>query len=228
MYIPELAYSPYALIVMLSIILGIVVACILMRRAGASRQTVFYTALLTFVMIIAVSFLVSFYITHDIRRVGFVGAGGALGLVLGVLISAFIHNDHPGASVSAWVVSAPLMYGLSKIGCHIAGCCHGIPYTGPLAVTYACHGDASCFPVQLLETVVFLVIFAVGLALYLHLREKLPAALITVAVSCAAKVLLEFLHESHTGGISGYQILVMSIAAAFAAVTLALRKKLSV
>ena len=214
MYIPELTYNLYAPIVLASILTGLVVASLLCRRAGASRQTVVYTALLTFVMIIAVSFMMSVIMSGSLLKFGFVGAGGALGLILGVIVSGFIHNDHVKETVAAWIIVAPLMYGLSKIACHIAGCCNGIPYHGVLSVTYESHGGASYFPVQLLETVVFVVIFAVGLVLFLKASsdKMLGVASLVLLLSCVAKVSIEFLRESHVGKtVTCYQVLVVAI-----------------
>ena len=219
MYIPALKYTFYGPIVFTSIIIGIVAACLLMKRAGAKKETVFYTAVFTCVTIIAVSFMMSIVLAGNIRAISFVGAGGALGLMIGAVVSALIHRDHVPESIAAWIVAAPLMYGLSKISCHIAGCCNGIPYDGVLCVTYASKHGASYFPVQLLETVVFLIIFAAGLALYLKSKDKMKAAVIVITISCVAKVGLEFLRESHMGKIiTGYQILVICITAVFIAV----------
>lgn len=221
MYIPELTYNLYAPIVLASILTGLVVASLLCRRAGASRQTVIYTALLTFVMIIAVSFMMSVIMSGSLLKFGFVGAGGALGLILGVIVSGFIHNDHVKETVAAWIIVAPLMYGLSKIACHIAGCCNGIPYHGVLSVTYESHASASYFPVQLLETLVFVVIFAVGLVLFLKASsdKMLGVASLVLLLSCVAKVSIEFLRESHAGKtVTGYQVLVIGITAVSIAV----------
>lgn len=228
MYISVLNFNFYAPIVILSIIIGLIVASLLCRRAGASKQTVIYTAILTFVMILVVSAMMSFVLSGSIRKIGFVGAGGALGLILGVVISGFIHNDHVKESIAAWVVTAPLMYGLSKIACHITGCCNGIPYHGALCVTYEVHDGASYFPVQLLETVVFLLIFAVGLVLFLKARNiSLYNVVSTVLVlSCIAKVSIEFLRESHIGKIiSGYQVIVISITVVFLVVFQIMRRR---
>ena len=55
------------------------------------------------------------------------------------------------------------MYAVGKIGCFFAGCCYGIEYNGFLNVTYNYSAIApkgiSLFPIQLLESIVFLIIF---------------------------------------------------------------------
>ena len=45
-YIPELRYTFYGPIVLLSIIAGVIVAAILMKKAGVKKETVLYTVLL--------------------------------------------------------------------------------------------------------------------------------------------------------------------------------------
>lgn len=227
MYIPQLEYTFYGPIVFASILIGMVAACFLMHKAGAKKQTIIYTALLTLVMIIIVSFMMSIALTDDIRNIGFVGAGGALGLILGAVTSALIHRDHALESISAWVIASPLMYGLSKTACHIAGCCNGIPYSGPLHVVYESKNEASYFPVQLLETVVFVLIFIAGLILYLKMKNKMRVAAIICFTSALVKDLIEFLRESHIGQtISSYQIIVLAIAILFVIASIPLSKKL--
>ena len=225
MIIPETTLHLYAPIVFISILIGVFAACALMHKAGVSRQTVLYTALLTFVMIVVVSFMMSVILNGSIFKIGFVGAGGALGLMLGAVISALIHREKVPDSVAAWIVSAPLMYALSKVACHVTGCCNGIPYDGPFHVAYESKGGASFFPVQLTETVVFLMIFVIGLVLYLKLTNRMRAAVITVVLSCIAKVGIEFLRQSHMGKtISRYQILVIVLAVIFIAISIPVGK----
>lgn len=211
-HIPELRYTFYGPIVFLSILIGIVVAAILMKKANVKKETVLYTVLLTFISILIFSAVTSVIITGDIKKIGFVGAGGALGLLVGVILSAFIHNDHVAESISAWIVALPLMYGLSKIACHIAGCCHGIQYNGAFSVTYEVHNNTAYFPVQLSETAVFTIIFVIALFLYMKMENKLNVATAVLLASGLSKFILDFLRESHgEKAITGYQILVLII-----------------
>lgn len=213
-FIPEMKYSFYAPIVLLSIGIGMVVACVLMRKSGISKNAVLYTMLLTFICILAVSFMVSVVLTGDIRRAGFVGAGGALGLLVGAVLSAFIMEEDKVASLVPWVLVAPLMYGLSKTACHIAGCCYGIPCEGPVRVVYEAKGAEGYFPIQLLEVITFVAIFFVGLVIYLKYENKrILAARIVIILSGIFKIGLEYLRFSHIGKtVSGYQVLILVIA----------------
>ena len=213
-FIPEMKYSFYAPIVLFSIGIGMMVACILMRKSGISKNAVLYTMLLTFVCIMTFSFMVSIALTGDIRKVGFAGAGGALGLMVGAIISAFIMGEDKVASLVPWVLVAPLMYGLSKTACHIAGCCYGIPFEGPAKVVYASKGAEGYFPIQLVEVITFVAIFLLGLVIYLKNENKrILSARVVIILSCIFKIGLEYLRFSHIGKeISGYQILVLVIA----------------
>ncbi|MCR5736368.1 MAG: prolipoprotein diacylglyceryl transferase [Eubacterium sp.] len=213
MYIPKLKYTFYTPIVLSSIVIGVAVSCLLMKKAGAKKETIRYTALFTFISILLFSYLMGINLSGNIYQVGFVGAGGALGLIVGAIGSALIHRDHIRDSVAAWIIVAPLMYGLSKISCHIAGCCNGIPYKGPFCVSYGVKNGKCFFPVQLLEVVVFLLIFVCGLTLYMKGKERLRVAEIVLVISALSKVGIEFLRESHMGKIvSGYQVIVLLIA----------------
>ena len=97
-----------------------------------------------------------------------------------------------------------------------------------LSVTYESHGGASYFPVQLLETVVFVVIFAVGLVLFLKASgdKMLSVASLVLLLSCVAKVSIEFLRESHVGKtVTGYQVLVVAVTAVSIVVFQVMRRK---
>ena len=204
-YVPVSEHSIYSPIVLSSILIGIAVACFLMKKAGAKKATVIYTALLVFVCILTFSFTLSFMLYGQPDRVGFIGAFGAFGVLAGALLSAFIHKDVVRESVSAWIVTAPLMYGLSKIACHFSGCCYGIRYSGPFSVTYRGPESISAplntqlFPVQLSESICFILIFVIGVTLFLKNNDKLNAAIITLILCILFKCLFDVLREGGNG-----------------------------
>lgn len=219
-YIAEMKYSLYAPIVLASIITGMFVQGLLMKKSGVRGQSVLYGALLTFVSIMVFCFIFSIWLSGDLRSVGFVGAGGAFGLVAGAVASSLIFDENKSMLLTSWILVAPLMYGLSKIACHTAGCCYGIPYHGYLNVVYESKGNDSFFPVQLAETTVFVFIFVIGLIIYLKAFEKKEnrkyhflSAKIVIILSAAGKIGLEFLRYSHIGKIvSTYQVIIFIIA----------------
>jgi Prolipoprotein diacylglyceryltransferase len=57
---------------------------------------------------------------------GFVGAEAAKPL---------LHYDIPPNDRFAMIL--PFSIGIGRVGCLIAGCCRGLPYAGPLAITYS-------------------------------------------------------------------------------------------
>ena len=63
--------------------------------------------------------------------------------------------------MTAYVLALGLMYAVSKLGCFFAGCCAGMRYQGPGSIRYLDNGAAGeyLFPVQLAETILFLLAF---------------------------------------------------------------------
>ena len=215
--LPVFEHSIYSVILAASILIGIIVACIMMRRAGAKKDTVFYTALFVFVSIVVCSFTMSFCFTGNIKDIGFVGAGGALGVLVGAGLSIFIHEDHMSDSLSAWIITAPLMYGLSKLACHFSGCCYGFKYEGPFAVIYK-GGDyveaplnTPLFPVQILESVIFILIFITGFILYGKMKSTINASLVTIVLCVFFKCLLDIFRNRGGLRISSNKIMAVTV-----------------
>ena len=199
--IPEFSRSPYALIVMLSVAIGYAAAVFRMRKSGVNKQTIFYTSLLSFVCTMAGSFMLAFKITSEGIGIGFSGLGAAVGMVTGVMISGLIIRDKPDIVMTSFVVSAPLMYGLAKIGCFLAGCCHGKEYTGPMAIVYHGANAGSYFPTQLIDMASFIIVFVISSILIFKLKNKLKAIYITFAMLIPVRYALEYLKYYHEGHI---------------------------
>ncbi len=75
-------------------------------------------------------------------------------------------------SIDVVILAAPVMLGTGRIGCFLAGCCHGCRYDGPLAVTF--HSgkglqDVPIHPAQLYETFGCYLVFAI---LWFFVRKK--------------------------------------------------------
>ena len=105
---------------------------------------------------------------------GFVFYGGLIGGAIGVIIycKQFSIPLKPFMNVAAPAI--PLMHGIGRIGCICAGCCYGMKYDGPFAITYPCNDftEGICgvprFPTQLVETVVNLIL---ALCLYIFVKK---------------------------------------------------------
>jgi phosphatidylglycerol:prolipoprotein diacylglycerol transferase len=116
----------------------------------------------------------------------------------------------------------PFSMGVGRVGCILAGCCRGVPWDGPLAITY---GDGiPRHPAPLYE---MLFDFAMGYALVaLYRRGKLPGRLF--AVYMAAYGMFRFVSEywretaKAFAGLSAYQWFALALVIAGLA-SLALR-----
>ena len=106
-------------------------------------------------------------------RGGFIFYGGIPFGLAGLYLGGRIHHIHVSPYLRTCLPALPLVHGFGRIGCHLAGCCYGIPYGGPLAVIYrhttlTAPLDIPLFPVQLTEAVAEFALFF--LLLYLTLR----------------------------------------------------------
>ena len=199
--IPEFSRSPYALIVMLSVAFGYAAAIFRMRKSGVNQQTIFYISLLSFVCTMAGSFMLAFKITSEGIGIGFSGLGAAVGMVTGVMISGLIIRDKPDIVMTSFVVSAPLMYGLAKIGCFLAGCCHGKEYYGPFAVVYSNEHAGSYFPIQLVDMVIFILLHVFALLITNKMKNKVRALYIILGVMIPIRFALEYTRYYHDGSL---------------------------
>lgn len=134
-------------------------------------------------------------------QAGFSGMGGAIGLLFGILLFGFIRPVDKAVMLRAYVQALPLLYSVSKLGCLSAGCCRGIDYSGPLSVTYetAYFQGGPFFPVQLAESMIFALIFLLGVFLERSSCRQymVPAVIALCAVS---KFFLEIFRAEHTAG----------------------------
>ncbi len=199
--IPEFSRSPYAPIVMLSVAIGYAVAVLRMRKFGVNKQTILYTSLLSFVCTMAGSFMMAFRITSEGIGIGFSGLGAAVGLITGVFISGIIIKDKPDLVMTSFVVAAPLMYGLAKIGCFLAGCCHGKEYYGPFAVVYSNEHAGSYFPIQLVDMVIFILLHVFAVIITNKMKNKVRAIYIILGVTIPVRFAIEYTRYYHDGSL---------------------------
>lgn len=65
---------------------------------------------------------------------GFVFYGGLLGGALGYLIGIKISRQRNADYIKIYAVLIPFCHAFGRIGCYLAGCCYGKPYSGFLAI----------------------------------------------------------------------------------------------
>lgn len=199
--IPEFSWSPYGLIVIASVAVGFTVAIFLMRRSGVAKETVLYTCLLTTVCTLTVSVMTTVLQSKGTLNIGFSGLGAAVGMISGVFISNLIMRDKSDIVMASFVATAPLMYGLAKTGCLLAGCCHGKPYDGPFAICYQGTHGGSYFPAQIIDMISFILLFIMGVMLITKMKNKSLAVFIILIVLTPVRFLLEYLRFYHDGSV---------------------------
>lgn len=129
---------------------------------------------------------------------GIVFYGGLIGGLIGAVLGIRLAGCEWHSLENAVVPTIPLGHAFGRIGCLMAGCCHGTEYDGPLAVHYSASvldlpPEQGYFPVQLLEALI-----NVGLCLWLFrfARKDRPSGqLLTAYLSAYStlRFLLEYL-----------------------------------
>lgn len=141
------------------------------------------------------------YKNYDFLEIGFSSFGGLIGGLLMLFIFCLQFKKDFTKVFKIFMVPVPLMYSIGKIGCFLAGCCYGIKYDGFGSVVYWYANEningISLFPVQLLESIVFFLIFIYTL----KNREKNQSINIAMLICAISKFILDFFREYHVGKI---------------------------
>lgn len=182
---------------------------LLLRKQKVEKRQAFAFVALVCIGALIFGTTVSLDFEKRIVSVGFDSLRAVAGVGVVLVVLYFTFRKCFDAILRAVVLSLPLMYGFAKIGCTVAGCCHGVLYDGPFALTG--HDGTSHFPIQPLESIVFLLIYVLGLAVYVW-QKKNPLQLV-VWLSLASKFALDFLRAERSGMISRNQILIIVYAA---------------
>ena len=166
--------SSYGLMLLLSLVVGNVIVFLMRKRLCVSfDNTILMEAYMLLGAIIGSKalYVAVSYNSIDWKNVfssiesfsrflnsGFVFYGGLLGALLLLVVAGAIHRKSFFSLLESVAFIIPLMHSIGRIGCLLGGCCYGIPYSGPLAVSYS-WSDVSRFPVQLLEAILLLLLF---------------------------------------------------------------------
>jgi len=113
-------------------------------------------------------------------------------LIAGITFEKIIPNKDR-MYLKSLIISLPLAYSIAKIGCFLAGCCYGIPYNDIFSVTYTNGLNISLFPIQLLESLLFFILF-----IFLKkIKSKKHIVEISIICTCTLKYLTDFLRYEH-------------------------------
>lgn len=194
MVIPRINFPFYGIIIVLSIFIGMFFIYYNLKKEGQNNKQI----LLYFIMYIAFAFIcgkmytVFAYGEGNILTAGLSAYGGLIGVVVAsIIFERIIPTDNK--IIKYTILSLPLVYGLTKIGCSIVGCCGGIPYDGILKVKYVNALNIWQFPVQITEVVVFLSIFIICLVI----KNNKNINYIVLLLVSVFKFLLDFLRYDH-------------------------------
>ncbi len=142
----------------------------------------------------------------EIFTAGIVFYGGLIGGIAGGILGMRIAGCDKGDLLRCVVPFIPLGHAIGRVGCLLAGCCHGFEYEGFLAVYYpnsvaGLPADQGYFPVQLLEAVINIGIC--GLLLLYEKRAKRPFEILFAYIGCygISRFCLEMLRGDSVRGI---------------------------
>ena len=200
--------SPYAVTLLSSIVISFLIAVFLMIKSGVRKLIALVSAFINFVSCLYFGYLYSVFTSGDIlehlKIISFSSIGGLIGVAVGVIVIGSMFKEYRTRVIKAYALVIPLMYSISKIGCFLAGCCYGIEYSGIFNVVYsgsiASCTEKSLFPVQLAETLIFMVIFILGILFEYKFINKFTVPILVI-ICTLSKGLLDFLRHSHTNSI---------------------------
>lgn len=205
MTINKINFPIYELMIALSVLIGILYIFLSLKNEKIKTPKIIIFYILFFLLAIIVGKIYTFITMGGQVNIIKVGPSSYGGLI-GVAIASIIYEKFfpaKGKVIKYSVLSLPLIYAFGKIGCFFIGCCYGIPYDGPFAVTYPHISEKSLFPIQFLEIIIFFTIFITCNIL----KDKKNVVYITLLLIVIFKFLLDFLRYSHlTQTISPNQI----------------------
>ena len=194
MIIPKFKFPFYGMIIVLSVFIGMLYIYHSLKKECKDKKQI----LLYFIMYISFAFVCGkIYTSLAYGESGFLTAGlSAYGGLIGVVVASIIFEKIipvDGKIIKETILSLPLVYGLTKIACSLVGCCSGIPYEGIFKVKYLNAMNIWQFPVQISETIVFLLLFVFCKKIN---NNKYINYIVLILVSIF-KFLLDFLRYDH-------------------------------
>ncbi len=204
-YFSDYRISPYLISFVMAFVITFAVGWVLLRRREVPRSYIIYNFVLSFVFALLcgkIHTMLLYGLLMDFLAAGFSSIGSAFGFVLGTVIFIFIYPKGKVILLRVTMLVMPLMYSIAKFGCFTVGCCHGIPYNGPFSVMYENQiiHTGNVFPIQLIESIVFMLIFLFCLGIYSSKASDYTFPTL-VLLAPSAKFMAEFFREDHGKGV---------------------------
>lgn len=195
MVISKQTFPFYGIILLISISVSLFYIYKMLKKENIKDKNIYLYILLYGIFAIVfgkIYTIVTSNFKYNIIDAGLSSYGGLVGVILASIIFEAIVPTNKKI-IKYTIISLPLTYGIGKIACFIAGCCYGIPYNGIFNVIYKDDLNIGLFPIQLLETIVFIIIFIICN----KLKNNKNIIYITIFISTIAKFLLDFLRYEH-------------------------------
>ena len=226
--------SPYAVCMLTALAAGFVTAYILLRKEHIEIRIAGLSVFMNLVFVLFMGKVYTLIISanqdNNLWNVSFSSVGGAIGMLAGIEIFNWIYKERQEVFRQIYVLIIPMLYSVSKVGCFLVGCCYGIPYQGVGHICYVVDvtnpdSDISkvllqnvpkgnVIPVQLIESIVFAVIFL--FFMYRYLKNKRTYFIEKIAIlSSLCKFLLEYIRADNIGSIINANQIVCLVIIAF-------------
>lgn len=203
----------YGIMILLALVANVIISSVLAKKYNFNSTEVICLLLYENIGIILGAKILT-YIEHykelefDLLKLGVSSYGAVIGAIIFLLLFAFQFKKSIKDILFIFMPSIPLMYAIGKIGCFLVGCCHGIEYTGIGSVVYKYSEivpqNVELFPVQIVETIVFTLIFIYMIKKSLKNNFNIKTLGISFILCGISKFLLEFLRMSHVGKIISF------------------------
>ena len=189
----------YPSMIVLSLIVNVIIVLIISRKFKYTVDELVSMLVMENIGIIGGGILYTYIFSKEL---GFSSLGGVIGgLIMLYLYSLLVKKDYKYMLI-LFMPSIPLMYAIGKIGCFVAGCCYGIPYDGIGHIVYHSSEVAllntNLFPIQIVETMIFLIIFIYVISRYYKNKFSIKLIMIEIIICGISKFLLDFLRYEHT------------------------------
>lgn len=189
----------YPSMIVLSLIVNVIIVLIISRKFKYNVDELVSMLVIDNIGIIGGGILYTYIFS---KGFGFSSLGGVIGgLIMLYLYSLLVKKDYKYMLI-LFMPSIPLMYAIGKIGCFVAGCCYGIPYDGIGHIVYHSSEVAllntNLFPIQIVETIIFLIIFIYVISRYYMNKFSIKLIMIEIIICGISKFLLDFLRYEHT------------------------------
>lgn len=198
----------YSLIILIAFLTNIFVICYISYKKERFNYELIYLLIFEHIGMIVGTKLYSFFSNpsnynyqFDIFKVGFSSVGAVIGIIIMSIIYIKLFKSNIKMIIETFICSIPLIYSIGKIACFLTGCCYGIEYNGPFSIRYLYSqsniNGVSLFPIQLLESIVFFIIFIISFNIVIRGKVNNKNIGILTIMIFLCKFLLDFLRFTH-------------------------------